>query len=104
MKYKLTSPSNFERILAYFYIFKGYNFKDKWELFEQIKGDLGNYESDLKIISKHSDRDILQTMANLSKKESFTLNNCAQEIGLNKGKQAGNTGDLKVELADKMAM
>lgn len=104
LKYKLTSPSNFERILAYFYVFCGYNFKDKWELMEQIKGDKGYYERDLQIIAKHADPVILQAMANLSEKGSFKLNECAGRLSTRQGKQSDKIDGVKADLADKMAM
>ncbi len=103
-KCKIKSLSNFERILAYFYVFSGYNFKDKWELMEQIKGDKGYYERDLQIIAKHADPVILQVMANLSEKGSFKLNECAVRLSAKQGKQRGKIDGVKADLADKMAM
>lgn len=104
LKYKFTSPSNFERILAYFYVFEGYNFGNQRELSAQIKVDLKNFREKLENIGKYGDHEILQAMSLLKDKNKLTLANCVDKLNINTPKKQDKIKDLSVELADKMAM
>jgi len=100
LKYKLTSPSNFERILVCFYIFQGFSFDNNFELVGLLQKDIRNYTRYLLVISKQNDDKWLKIMRNLKKNNRLSIKAICDAIKHNSTISA----NLSKELSERLSI
>jgi hypothetical protein len=107
VKYKLTSPADYDRILICLYLMEGQAYTNEIALKSQLKQDRNEHARELEQIAKCNDNEYMQIMANMRGNGRLSLANVAMACK-SKSKQntvnTGKTDKLKQELAQKMKM
>ena len=107
VKYKLSSPSDFDRILVSYYLFDGRVFDNEIGMRGQLKQHRSSHVQELEAISKLKDRDYLQLMANFRANGRLTLENVAMACKNRASKTKAlddNTTSMREELNKRLGM
>ena len=90
---KMKSKNKNERVLISFFVYSG-KCGDFFEVNNYLKQGIVEFYNELQEIKKYPDHEIMETMANVSNKEGFTLADVAKVLNQDKPKQGSTINNL----------